>query len=223
MLIDLNWRRLVPLVTLFTVLGSHFVVAQTGTPKGSPSPKQPVSSQNSVSSPTSPEALAALLWQKMTMTCQVDVGGQMKTMTFIYYPGNNPVQVGSRDEVIEFGGAWTIFVPQQLKEVDRLNGIEFRGMAVLGGTARRQRFEDRWGEWVDLSDVRRSLPDWLGGKGGGSHSIMWGHDLEMYEIDKQNGQWVFRVPFRNDSFDPDFFAVRKKSCEVLTSIKPRSK
>jgi hypothetical protein len=133
-------------------------------------------------------------------------------MTFIFYPEHNPFDFyGLRDLYKEFSGAWTKFVSLDLTEADRLNGIQSRGMAVLGGTALRKFDRKRWSEWRDLSHaaIPRSLLDSNG-------------DQVIVVMEKRNNRWCFKAGSAESSFDPDSFAASKKSCSILTSANPRS-
>jgi len=225
MIVFFNRGKRIVVVAMLTFVGTQLTVGQVGTSKSSPSQKRPyISSQNSGATPTSPEALAASLWQKITTTCQVNVQGQMKTVTFIYYPAHHPFKVGNvTEEFVEYIGAWTKFVSLRLTEADRLNGIQFQGMAILGGTAWRQSdsLQKGWSEWRDLRDVR--LPKWLGGEGDSTSFDSGSDAFEMVKIEKRNNQLSLKLPFSEGSVDPDFFASRKKSCAELTRATPGAK
>ncbi|MDP8983013.1 MAG: hypothetical protein M3O35_20750 [Acidobacteriota bacterium] len=225
MTVFFNRGKRIMVVAMLTFVSTKITVGQVGTPKSSTNQNQPhISSQNSGATPASPEALAASLWQKMTTTCQVNVQGQMKTMTFIYYPAHHPFKVGNvTEEFVEYSGAWTKFVPLRLTEADRLNGIQFQGMAILGGTAWRQSdsLQKEWSEWRDLRDVK--LPKWLGGEGDSASFDSGSDAFEMVKIEKRNNQWSLKLPFSEGSVDPDFFAARKKSCALLTRASPGAK
>jgi hypothetical protein len=190
----------------------------------SPPPQSPVrrsqphpSMQSSGVAPTSPESVAASMWQKVAITCQVEIQGQLKPVTFFDYSHDTAFPIGLMGRLVEYSGAWTKLISVPLTEADRLNGIQYHGMNILGGTARRiYPYPREWSEWRDISHERlpKSLVD---------YDYHWDHsELVIVVIEKRNNQWFFKGPFRKDSLDLNALAVNKRSCSTLSSANPRS-
>lgn len=214
-----NIRCLRALVaTSITLVSAPLVICQS---PARPSPlrqNQPhASMQSSEAAPSSPESVAASMWQKVAITCRVEIQGQLKPVTFFDYSHNAAFPIGLMGRLVEYGGAWTKLISVPLTEADRLNGIQYHGMSILGGTVRRiYPYPREWSEWRDISHER--LPKSL---------VDYDYDWEFSElvivvIEKRNDQWLFKGPFRKDSFDLDALTANKRSCATLSSANPRS-
>lgn len=177
--------------------------------------------QSPKAEPNSPEAVAAVMWGKVLTKCPVS-GSPASTTTFFSYPREegNPTWAS----LIEVREAWTKLLPEELSAADRLNGIQFRGFAILGGSAERYitTGKTRWSEWADISRHvapkaakafrRETLVDWPG---------------VFITIEQRNHQWSFSVLGHSDdvlqdsqSFNPDSMAAKTRSCAILTTVNP---
>jgi hypothetical protein len=201
-----------------TLVSAPLIVCQSPPPQSPLRSNQPHAlKQSSGAAPTSPESIAASMWQKVAITCQVEIQGQLKPVTFFDYSHSTAFPIGLMGRLVEYGGAWTKLISVPLTEADRLNGIQYHGMNILGGTARRiYPYPREWSEWRDISHERlpKSLVD---------YDYNWEHsELVIVVIEKRNNQWLFKGPFRKDSLDLDSFAVNKRSCSTLASTNPKS-
>jgi hypothetical protein len=151
--------------------------------------------------PNSPEMVAAAMWQKITTTCPVQ--GSAKPTRFYEEAVYNLLDKLTGRKVTEYSDASTKYLPDQVSEADKKNGIQFRGGAILScSTNRHIEFDNfnplaprAWGEYFDC-------------RGG----------QMVVNMEQRNGQWFFAL--RRWKFNPDSIAANKRSCAALTSADP---
>ena len=122
----------------------------------------------------SPQAVAAEMWRKLLTTCP----GSSSTDAFFTRPDNG--------DLFEFRGAYMKLVPMELTEADRLNGIQFRGFAVLRTSAYRLLVDQgHWSEWSSGEAVVTIGP--------GTPWELDGTDWSsvVVRIERRNNQWSF--------------------------------
>jgi len=103
----------------------------------------------------SAEQFAAALWEKFSVVCQISGGS---STTFVAFPVDRSPSLIT--ELVEFRGAWRKVVPLTLTEADRLNGVQSRAMALIGGAAIRTSRHwvngINWSDWRDIT--KKSIP-----------------------------------------------------------------
>jgi hypothetical protein len=169
--------------------------------------------QNSRPWPNSPEAVAEKMWQKILTKCSIS--GTLSLATFFVQP--------SGESVAEYRDAWTKLVPEQLTEADRLNGVQYRGFAIVGAPTYRYTpgSSRQWSEWRSISS--RSQTAYMHFRDPLWGSIIWEGVLIL--IEQRNHQWMFSLwdggELTNSRvFNPDLLAAEKRSCAVLTTANP---
>jgi hypothetical protein len=159
------------------------------------------------------------MWQKVLVKCPIQ--GSTSPTTFFSYPKGkqDPPKWAHFKEIRE---AWTKLLPEELSAADRLNGVQFRGFALLGGSATRsfpQPFKspEQWEQWEDISKDKPNTATFY----RKATEIEW---LGVFiSIEQRDQHWSFRVHeggFVHRSFDPDSMAADKRSCAVLTTANP---
>ena len=200
---------------LITALGAAFmltVIARGGQSKGQA--QSPKAAQNS------PEAVAESIWQKITTTC----AATSRSAPQVFLEDDGQAQMIRTRRLYEFRDVWTMYLPEKLSEADRLNGVQSRGVSVLGYSASRQ-FDAGRNAWEEFEGgsakksafVKYSQCDPMRSACG---SLPYAKSVRM---EKRNGQWAFS--WGGDSFtdiklDLDKMAATKKPCSVLTSANP---
>jgi hypothetical protein len=175
--------------------------------------------------PGTAEAVAAASWKRITTTCSVVSQGRKETMTFLFYPKEMRDSGTGNFGLVEYSGAWTKLISMEVTAADKLNGIQFHGMAVLGGEARRHIYDGLydWSAWKQVQ--RQDIP-------GSVHQYLYGtgqtREFVLFVLEEQNNQWLFKVPLSSggvamrlsNPINMDSFATNKKSCAELTLPNP---
>jgi len=114
--------------------------------------------QKSKGVPNSAETVASALWQKFSVACPIP--GESPA-TFVAFPHERSPSLIT--ELVEFRGAWKKVVSLNLTEADRLNGVQARAIALMGGSAARKSKDWEgsltWSAWRDIS--KKSIPETL--------------------------------------------------------------
>jgi hypothetical protein len=126
-----NSRPSVAFVVLIAASGS--AVCQT----------PPTAPTKSSVAPTSPEAVATSVWKKILTTCPVQGSGG--TATFFTYAWFDEIYSAPREWRFEYRDAWTRLFSRDLTAADKLNGLQFHGVALLSAPLYR----------VSLAGLRR--------------------------------------------------------------------
>jgi hypothetical protein len=194
--LEISANRAVVLSRLATVLmicGSATCQAQSKLTK-----------QSSATGPAgSLEAVVAGLWPKITFICPVNTNGQIENMTFFLVDSN----------IVEVSRPWRKLLSENITEKDRLNGIQSRAWAVLGGGAYRFRYGSIWGPWKDFEQFANvqstQSPSYV---------------FTTVAVEMKHGKWTFSTwngtagNFNwSDEFDPNHIPANRPSCDVLTS------
>ena len=169
-------------------------------------------------SQTSPEAAAEYVWSTILKSCTVP-GEPGKTAVFFGDPQ-------ARDALYEFRGTWKKLFPQKLTEADRLNGVQYSGLAVLGFSANRYFSQNKWSPF----DKGTADASWYTGANL-SNRPRDKTNPSSVAITKRNGQWSFEVKGllglalgfgHGREFDPKSLSTVsiQKSCAELTSSNP---
>jgi hypothetical protein len=153
--------------------------------------------------PNSPEAVAAAMWQKITTTCPVQ--GSSKPTRFYEESVYNLLDKLKGRKVSEYRDTSTEYLPDDLSEADRLNGIRFRGAAVLSCSTIRH---------IEIDNMNplapRAWSSFLDCNPGGGQVVV--------NMEQRNGQWFYAL--KRWEFNPDSIAANKRSCAALASADP---
>ena len=159
-----------------------------------------------------PEVVAASLWKTISVVCPVPGGSPA---TFIAFPNNQTHFYPLAGLLIEYRGAWTKFATTPLTEADRLNGIQFQGLAMMGATAERSakpwmpKSSRIWSEWTDTS--HETMPRTL------VEQSQWDFlKSTIVVVEKRANGWSYKLLNRGETFDPDSFTSDKHSCADLS-------
>lgn len=107
---------------------------------------QPHASMRSLlNSQTPPDRVKDLLFATILTTCPVP--GSASPTTFFY--DEKSLWGHGRQTLFEYRSAWNQLYPDPLTEADKLNGIQFKGPAVLGAPAFRYLDGRRWSSWEE--------------------------------------------------------------------------
>jgi hypothetical protein len=174
--------------------------------------RRPTSWRLAISSSTSPEGVMDALFTAIVTNCGAP--GSQTRDSFYFNDGT----------LYQMKRAWTRLYPERITEADRLNGIQFKGIAALGAPLyRRITYYSHhagsweWTPWVEAGNV---VPT--------PREIEYGPTLrpkslstlvETVRIERVNGVWQFK-PDVASHFDIDAIASQKKSCRVATSDNP---
>jgi hypothetical protein len=186
--------------------------------------QKPASMRPALTSEASPERVKDLLFATILTTCPVP--GEGSPAVFFYDDTGLKVGRTGPKTLFEYRNTWTKLYPYPLREADRLNGIQYKGLAVLGAPAVRH-FEYRqdrnaqrqWQSWQSRSELKPGEDIIYNSSVDHSNSVML-----AFTIVKKNNQWSIlhgwdpyleRAPV-----DPDTIAARKKSCGVAMSASP---
>jgi hypothetical protein len=127
----------------------------------------------------------------------------------------------------EYRSSWKRFFPQPINEADKLNGIQFRGLAVFGAPTSRQFFQGstdpadrKWDHWETYGDRITSAAD----AANANRLDSWSGVKLKITLVKSNNKWSY-VPgdvrwISDASFDPDAVAAEKRSCRAAVSAAP---
>ena len=147
------------------------------------------------------------------------MSGSRSRISDVYrFPENHSRFYPITGTLVEYRGAWTRLVPGVLTEADRLNGVEFKALAIMGATSQRSarlRKENAsaitWSRWTDVS--HEPIPRTYG------ENISYDFlALTIVELKKRANRWVYKSPEAESPFDPDDFAPGRRSCAALTAV-----
>lgn len=217
-----RWTR-IGVIALLTMISTALMTGQ--------SKSQPQRSMHgALSAQTPAERVKDLLFETIVTTCPV--GGSSSPAMFFYDEngawGREP-RVVVRRTLFEYRGAWNKLYQYPLREADKLNGIQFKGLAVLGAPAVRafEYYDDlpalqqKWSSWESRSNLRPASEIIYNGNIEGSSAVV----LAVTML-KRNNEWSFRVgwgePDARHSFDPDTVASQQKPCSVAINSTPLS-
>lgn len=167
----------------------------------------------SIKSSDTPQVVSDVLWKHALRTCPVN-GSQDKRKPAIsgFYLD---FAMGLKPTLVEYRNPWTTVFSDKLSEADRLNGIQFRGMTVLGADAYRSIPSDpsyttrAWSEWQEMAFGKDAVVKMI------ATGSPWGG--VVIRMEKRNDQWSFVLPgplgVVNEKFDPDATAAQRLSCE----------
>jgi hypothetical protein len=186
---------------------------------------QPVSMRK-LTAQTSPERVADLLFETILTTCPVP--GSTSPAVFFYDDTGLKVGRTGPKTLFEYRGSWTKLYPYPIREADKLNGVQYKGLAVLGAPAVRY-VEDRdraaARHWPPSFQARSELrpSDQIIYNSGAEHS---NSVMLALTIVKKNNQWFIGQGWDPDleraAVDLDTIALHKKSCSVAMSANPLS-
>jgi len=199
---------------------------------------QAVSESARPAAPASPEAAAEFLWRTiLTTQCQ---GSGPSPVTFY----GQPAPPRGEGVIYEFRDSWTKVLPSRpLDEADRLNGLQFTGVAILGYSSYRSMAPvgagstdtPHWSSFENGTNKRSAIKSpkdlWC--------CVLWSDPLPHYDqgmtvnMEENKGQWSFTLEtlgplsdkhaissdmrFRKDTLQD---AAVKRSCAALTSANP---
>ena len=185
----------------------------------------PASMRSLLNADTPPERVKDLLFATILTTCPIQ--RTSSTATFFPHPKGDLYHSGV---LYEYRNAWKKLVPMKLTEANRLYGLQFKGVAVLGASV--YQFMDpnppgdrkrAWSGWEDMQPPRIDLNPIL------SESLSGAENGVLVMMEKRNNEWFFSMwtghllsGHVKKDFDPDSFAAHKASCAVLTSADPYS-
>lgn len=181
--------------------------AQSRAPRGPQAPSQ-VSREADV--------MLAIMWQAMTVKCPVSDTGSQAT-----YLRDGTYLLG-------YNNARETFVPTPLTAADNLNGVQFKGLAILRGTAHRtiNDYIREWKPWkpestcqpFDANSFARRAASLDDDMRGGAFGC-W-PDISVIKVEKREGQWYFKTRNQKSiSIDP-FEGKPMPSCSLLNSENP---
>jgi hypothetical protein len=133
----------------------------------------------------SPEAAAASLWQAITKSCPVQ--GEASPSLFL-----RDKRPGS---LMEYRDSIRGLSPPQLTKADELNGIRYKGYAMLGGAAFRtfDPSEGGWSKWQagaagEFETWRRNVGRSTTFEPTSAWPFLW-----IFSLQKTNDRWTFRM------------------------------
>jgi hypothetical protein len=171
--------------------------------------------QNSRGATESPEAVAAVIWRTILTTCPIS--GAATPAMFYVEPDS---------DLYEFRNAWTRLVPRTLTDADKLNGVQFIGMAAFGGTSFRT---------IQRLPLPGTARQWSSFEVGpkNMNAVKSYDDLYRYRdtnyksvnMEKRNGRWSLELyslsgGMGHYSLDTLAQVAIKKSCAELMSANP---
>jgi len=169
--------------------------------------------RTSIRSSDTPEAISDVLWKHALRTCPINSSQDKRKPDISGFYLD--FAMGLKPTLVEYRNPWTKVLPDDLSNADRLNGIQWRGVTVLGADAYRSirsdpRYSTRaWSEWIDMAYGKEAILKVLATGSG------WGGVI--IRMEKRNNQWSFNLPGAlgvvNEKFDPDAAAARRLSCE----------
>jgi hypothetical protein len=172
------------------------------------------------------EGIAETMWEKILTTCQVP-GSAISTTFFHrmeYRAHAYAASLFGRDTLFEYRGTWRRFYARPITEADRLNGVQFNGLAIIGATAVRSISNnklpsDKWSVWESRTAKLPSPKDAL------DYEVLtlWDSVMLKVTIMKVNNKWIYfasDVPRDDISFDPDTISTERRSCSDAMSAAP---
>jgi len=207
-------------ITLFAVGGTASCQPQTKpAAKDSRAARQPSSEG---------EALAETMWENILTSCQVP-GSTTPTMFFHrmeYKTHTYEASLFGRETLFEYRSTWKRFYSLPITEADRLNGIQFNGLAIFGARAVRHSYNDKppsetWSAWEGRTEKIPSPADVL------HYGVLqlWDSVMLKVTLSKVNDKWIYYasdVPREDISFDPNNISALKLTCAAASRANPFS-
>jgi hypothetical protein len=181
---------------------------------------QAASPLSAVTQQSTPQAVVSALWNTIFRVCPVPGSSPLEHSSF--YAGS-PRQNRVLYEYRETPDTKDTIFPDELKTADRLNGIEWRGLAKWYAGAYRT-WEDGgsgWSEWKGMTKEDIDPAQLLASLGG---RPLAGNLIFFLEKKRGNGSIevvsVSLGGMRRESFEPDEYWATRPTCEVATSSNP---
>ncbi|MDP8983014.1 MAG: hypothetical protein M3O35_20755 [Acidobacteriota bacterium] len=202
------------ITALLALLVAGSAMAQNESHKPSDSDQPRAAFQSSLNSTTSPERVKDLLFVAIVASCPV---AESPSPDLFYYKKGTLYQVRR---------AWTRLYPEALTEADKLNGIQYKGLAALGAplyrhityTEHHSSGPWEWTPWADASKLIPTATEML----SGSHAKSLSSLVEAINMVKKDNRWSFSIAWEvfDTDIDPDVLNATKRPCSVATSARP---